>query len=347
MALWVVRAGSSGEHEEKFLEDKRIYLTWGDLSRDLNQFNDFATFRSFMERDYHSPEESTHAVGHSAWQVWRFRDQIKAGDLVVLPGKINRSVVHLAEVTGGYTFVPDAENPYHHYRTVKWLLKSVPKSKFGQDLLYSFGSLLTIFAVTRNDAEQRVRILLDEKTQSGESATEPSAPADSPMEDSEAPIDLEQLARDRLVELIIARFKGHGMANLVDAVLRASGYTTRVSPPGPDGGADILAGTSPMGFGKPRICVQVKSGESPLERTVLDQLLGAMQKFKADQGLLVSWGGFRRTIHAEEASEFFRVRLWGQDELVDQVLLHYDQLDEKIKQKLPLKQIWVATEELE
>ena|SRR5271165_5434339 len=28
MALWLVRAGSHGEHETRFLEEKRVYLTW-------------------------------------------------------------------------------------------------------------------------------------------------------------------------------------------------------------------------------------------------------------------------------------------------------------------------------
>jgi restriction system protein len=32
MSLWLVRAGSYGEHESKFIEDKRVYLTWGELT---------------------------------------------------------------------------------------------------------------------------------------------------------------------------------------------------------------------------------------------------------------------------------------------------------------------------
>ena len=44
------------------------------------------------------------------------------------------------------------------------------------------------------------------------------------------------------------------MARLVDAVLRAQGYTTYLSPEGPDKGIDILAAPEPMGFGT-RECV--------------------------------------------------------------------------------------------
>ena len=55
-------------------------------------------------------------------------------------------------------------------------------------------------------------------------------------------------------------FHGHALSDLVAAVLEAEGYRVSVSPPGPDGGGDILAGNGPMGFESPRICVQVESG---------------------------------------------------------------------------------------
>ena len=97
-----------------------------------------------------------------------------------------------------------------------------------------------------------------------------------------------------------------------------------------------------MGFGDPRICVQVKSGDAPLDRPTLDQLIGVMQNFQASHGLLVSWGGFKTSVDKEEASQFFRVRLWDQGDLIDQVLANYCRLDESIRAELPLKQIWVV-----
>ena len=32
MSIWLFRAGSAGEFEDKFLTDKRVYLTWNDLN---------------------------------------------------------------------------------------------------------------------------------------------------------------------------------------------------------------------------------------------------------------------------------------------------------------------------
>ncbi len=102
---------------------------------------------------------------------------------------------------------------------------------------------------------------------------------------------------------------GHGLEVFVEAILKAQGFTTYHSAKGPDGGIDLLAAPATLGFGAPRMCVQVKSQTSPLERPVLDQLVGTMQHVGVDQGLLVCWGGFKKTVLAEAPRLFFKVRL--------------------------------------
>ncbi len=155
--------------------------------------------------------------------------------------------------------------------------------------------------------------------------------------------DLEALARDQIAALIVARFKGHGLTRLVEGILKAQGYTTYLSPEGADGGADILAGSGPLGFSSPRICVEVKSEDAPIGREPLDKLLGAMTKFNADQGLFVAWGGFKGNVRKELASQFFRLRLWTQKELLEELFEQYERLDEDLKAELPLKPVWMVT----
>jgi len=128
----------------------------------------------------------------------------------------------------------------------------------------------------------------------------------------------------------------------VEAILGAQGFTTYRSSKGPDGGVDILAAPETLGFGHPRICVQVKSQSSALERPVLDQLVGTMQHVGADQGLLVCWGGFKSSIMKEVARLFFKVRLWDQNDLIQQFLSVYDKLDEDLQAEIPLKRIWTV-----
>ena len=144
------------------------------------------------------------------------------------------------------------------------------------------------------------------------------------------------MAADRIERLIEARFKGHGLTALVEAILQAEGYSTYRSPEGADGGADILAGGGELGFGKPQICVEVNQAVRGL----------VTEKFGAETCLFVSWGGFKPNVQKELARDFFRVRLWSRKDLLEKLFVQYDQLPEEIRLALPLKRVWmVATDE--
>lgn len=206
---------------------------------------------------------------------------------------------------------------------------------------------MTICRVQRNNAEQRIAAMRANgwKPETIAAATKASAPVTDEAAES---TDLEELARDQIAQLIAARFKGHGLARLVEAILNAQGYTTYRSQEGADGGVDILAGGGPLGFGAPRLCVEVKSEDSPIGRPTVDKLLGAVSKFGADEGLFVSWSGFKSNVQKELAASFFKVRLWTQKELLEQLFAHYDRLGDDLKAELPLKRIWtVAAQEEE
>jgi len=151
----------------------------------------------------------------------------------------------------------------------------------------------------------------------------------------------------KFVDYVNRKFKGHDLSRLVEAVLQAQGYVTENAKPGADGGVDILAGTGPMGFGNPRICLQVKSSKTPVDVTVLRSLQGAMTNFGADQGLLVSWGGFNRAVLNEARLNFFNVRLWDSTDLIKSILKNYDKLSDSLQAELPLKRIWALVIEEE
>jgi restriction system protein len=340
MALWLVRAGRHGEHEAKFLADNRLYLTWSDLSHDLSKLSSRTELEALLSELY--PDDPPARRRNNAGQIWTFSHRMQTGDWVVVPSK-SKPVLNVAEITGPYVFQAGAEDPYYHYRAVKWVGKDVPRSTFSQDLLYSLGAIMTICQIERNDAEKRVRAMAaagwKPEVPSGKVAM---GGAGAPPSDATDAVDLEQLARDQIARLIIQRFKGHAMERLVEAVLKAQGYTTYRSPMGADKGVDLLAAPGPLGFGHPRICVQVKSSDSPVDHPTLSQLLGTMHSVQADQGLLVSWGGFKSSVEKETAQHFFRVRLWNQADLISQILEHYDRLDEEIRAELPLKRIWTV-----
>ena len=344
MAIWLIRAGSHGEYEQKFIQENRVYVTWDGLDVNLAKLKQRADLTAAMTERY--PDSKPKKITNWVSQVWPFAHEIKKGDLVVLPLK-SQPAIQIGEITGDYHFDPKGANPYFHWRTVKWIGEAVPRANFGKDLLFTFGAFLTICRVQRNNAEQRITAMRANnwKPETIAAATKATA---SVVDDTTEDIDLEELARDQIAQLIAARFKGHSLTRLVEAILKAQGYTTYRSPEGADGGADILAGAGPLGFGSPRLCVEVKSESSPIDRPTVDKLLGAVQKFGADEGLFVSWSGFKSNVQKELAASFFRVRLWSQKELLEQLFAHYDQLDEDLKAELPLKRIWmVAAQEEE
>jgi len=339
MALWLNRSGRHCEHEDKFLKQKRIYLTWSGLDRDLGKLKERNDLMAVLEEVY--PKFTHFHRVQNSGQIWAFTRRMSPGDWVCVPSK--RKTIHIGEITGQYTFDPKAENPYYHFRTVKWIETDIPRTCFDKDILNSLGAFTTVCQISRNDAEKRVRAMQSNGWKSVGIKLKPGKDDEAAGDDgSGSDIDIEQIARDQIARLIISKYNGHGMEELVKAILQSQGFTTYHSDKGADGGKDILAAPDTLGFGRPRICVQVKSQDTPLERPVLDQLVGTMQDVQADQGLLVCWGGFKPTIKREASRLFFKVRLWDQNDLIDQILMNYDKLDEEIRAELPFKRIWTV-----
>ncbi len=340
MSLWLVRAGKMGEHEDRFLGGDHIYLTWGaELDgTDLSAARDYEGIREIVRGLF--PEDPAGRVGNWSGQIWVFAVGMKPGDWFVMPLK-QRPAIAVGEITGPYRYDPAAGADSRHSRTVRWIAKGVPRSAFEQDLLYSFGAFMTFCQIQRNDAERRVRAM----AAAGWKTTPPPAvvSAEAAHEAEPTAVDLEVLARDPIASLVIRRLKGHGLARLVEAVLKAQGYSTYRSPEGADKGVDILAAPGSLGFGSPRLCVQVKSGDDPVGSSTLNELIGSMQNVQAEQGLLVAWGGFKSSVLREIPAQFFRVRLWGQSELLGELLATYDRLDADLRADLPLKRIWTVT----
>lgn len=339
MAIWLVRAGGHGEYQDKFLAEKRVYVTWPDLDVNLAKLPDRDALIAAMQQRY--PDSKPKKLINHASQVWPFAHEMQKSDWVVLPLKLQRAI-QIGEVTGNYAFDPAGPNPFYHWREVKWIGEAIPRSHFGKDLLNTFGAFMTICRVQKNDAETRLKAMRKSgwKPESiAQAVAQVVATADA---EESVDLDLEERARDGIARLILSRFKGNELTRLVEGILRAQGYTTWRSTSGADGGADILAGAGPLGFGSPRLVIEVKSEQTPIDRPTVDKLLGSVTKFGANEGLFVSWSGFKNNVQKELAGSFFRVRLWSQTELLDALYEVYDRLDPDLRAELPLKRIWTV-----
>lgn len=336
--LWIVRAGARGEQELDAITQGKLLLGFIETG-DLTGLNDREAIRKRLHEV--SPEAGAKQLLNFAAQLNQFVNTIEQGDLVVLPRKLTSGVA-IGRVTGPYVFDPNGAS--RHTRTIDWLKEAVPREAFGQDLRHSFGAFLTVCEVKRNEAVARVQTVLATGSDPGPllgkqgKAAIKAAPEEIDAEDVE--IDIEDLASQQIVSLIKAHFAGHDLALLVAEILRIEGYLTKASPPGPDGGVDILAAGGRLGLGEDRICVQVKSGDGPATQDVVLKLLGSMRTSKANTGLLVSVGGVNGPAQKMIDGEFFAVRLWQMPELLAALFSAYPHLSDETRAKLPLKQVW-------
>lgn len=342
MAVWLVRAGKHGERQDFALDNDVVVIGWDNVP-DVNTFKSRADLKAFFARA--RPDASVMKLALSTGQVWNFARNIKIGDYVALPLK-GQSAVAFGKIARDYEY--KGENPpgAKHVRRVQWISQDTPRNSFDRDILNSLGSLLTVSQLRAENAERRMLSIVQGKP---EIHCTPKKD-DEEMADESGPsvlIDLERSATDEIRGYIGQKFPNHELATLVDAVLKAQGYRTQVSSPGPDGGVDIIAGRGLMGFDPPRLCVQVKATKGKQDVKILRELKGVMQDFGAEQGLLVSWGGFTREARNEARRMFFGIRLWDADDLVTAVLQHYDQFSEDLKADLPLKRIWTVVHEEE
>ncbi len=286
MALWLVRAGKQGEREEFVLNHGIGAIGWDELP-DLSRTQTKGELYNMLQEAY--PDAKRKTLLNWLSQVWPFVREMKEGDLVALPSK-RRPVIHFGRVKGPYRYTPKNPEGARHTRPVEWFAE-VPRDKLDQDLLYSLGAFMTVCRIQRNNAEERIRRVLENKP----------LPADG-SEEIEPPADLEEHALDLIRQHIARKFKGHRLAYLVEAILQAEGYITYRSPEGPDGGVDIVAGRGPLGFDAPRLAVQVKSGDGPIGTQDLNQLRAPCASSTRRRGSSWPGAGSRARWRKKEAS---------------------------------------------
>lgn len=350
---WVIRAGKHGEREAWALSEGCSGGGWREVP-DLSPCATKDQVAQVVAETFTGA--SAGKLANFAGQSWALRDRITPGDLLVMPRKASKQIA-LGRVTGGYEYREQEEDANkRHVVPVDWIRTDLPRSAVKQDLLFSLGSAMTIFSPSKNNALARLEHLMEHGSDPGQvtapwgASSAPATPSSpgvlvDPTEDVDEPevdTDIEEVAHDQIMTRISEDFAGHGLADLVSALLRAEGLHCVQSPPGPDGGIDIVAGRGVLGLDEP-IVVQVKSG-SPVGEPVVTHLYGVMSNHGAHQGLLVAWGGLKSPARNALKASKLRVRVWEAADIVDAVLASYDQLDEETRGRLPLKRVWMLAD---
>ena len=336
MSIWVVRGGKFGEYENRFLNESKVYLTRDGFKTDLNKIAEQSALRSTLDEFY--PTLPSSKISSWSDQIWSFAHDIQQKDWIIVPSKLS-PVIHVGEITGGYNYEKNNSDPYYHSREIKWIEKDIPRGYFPTDILYQLGGFKDIF--NADGVEKVFHTMADNDW----AATKDDDTSYEQM--NELIALLQEISRDQIAQLIRNKFKGHRLAKLVKALMEAKGYSTHMGSNDEAGSdLDILAAKGGMGFDDDsRICIQVRADDLPV--ATLDKFLGTMNDVGANYGLLVSWGGFKSNVEQERSNGFFRVRLWSQNDLIDQVLAHYEELGNYIKGEIPLKSFWTIASEMD
>ena len=319
--MWGIHAGQYGEADQVFLKQNCVALGWelvGNLTAVPSSRDEFKK----LVASYY-PQTKTGAIPVHGGLLYRFVHEVKPNDLVAYPSKATRTI-HLGRIKGPYAWV---SGPYPHRHDVEWV-RELPRTKFSQGALYEIGSAVSLFLI-KNYADEYL------------AAFEGKQPVPTVSEDetvAEVAEDIEETTRDFILKRLAQELKGHPFAQFVGQLLNTMGYRTRVSPPGPDGGVDIIAHKDELGFEPPIIKVQVKSTEGKIGDPEVSSLYGKVGN--GEHGLLVTLGTF-----TTQASNFAKsksnLRLIDGEELVDLILSHYEQFDSRYKGILPLKRVYV------
>lgn len=145
------------------------------------------------------------------------------------------------------------------------------------------------------------------------------------------------------IDAFLHQMKPFDFQGLVAELLTAMGYhVIWVSPPGKDGGTDILAYTDPLGIQGPRIKVQAKQQGKAVSEPELKSFVANIGPH--DSGIYFCTGGFTQDARKyARQQENKRIMLVDSRRLVELWILNMTRLSDQAWQKLPLTPIYFLT----
>jgi restriction system protein len=234
-AAWLVRGGEQGEREEKALREGLVIAGWNELG-DLSGCGSRESIRHALKQTY--PEVAENVISNWTGQLWRFREQIAPGDLVVMPLHTRLGRVAIGRITGPYEYRHDEPPGFRQVRTMEWLRTDTRREDFRPDLRASITSLLTVCGITRNDASRRIAFLAERGTDPGMEDGEEVTTAEELLEDaaSRDPSDPRRLTIRSLLEHWGQTRRTGGVVAAIKSDLADKGLTTR--PPFTEGSVE-------------------------------------------------------------------------------------------------------------
>jgi restriction system protein len=328
--MWMVRAGEGGYLIEAF-NNGYVAIGW-DIG-DLTSLTTRDALRSLYDRTY--PNTPPAKAANAAAMLHKFRTVMKIGDRVISYDPQSREYL-VGTISSDYQFEPGLVPDSPHVRVAKWDGR-VSRDQLTVSSRNSLGSTLTLFLVNEDVANEIIGALAKgQGAPSDESAIEEKEELGQIKEETLA--KAHELIKDRILALT-----DEDAERLVASVLRAMGYKARVTPKGPDRGADVIASPDGLGLEEPRIKAEVKHrSKTSMGSQEVRSFLGGLRS--GDRALYVSTGGFTKDAKYEADRSNIPITLLNLDELASLVVTHYDAFDIEGRVLLPLARVYWPVE---
>ena len=272
-------------------------------------------------------------------QVRRFVQEMAIEDRVVTYESKGRTY-HIGVIRSDASFIEDAYGigKFSGYaRKVDWK-HEVSRDLLSADARNKLGGQLTCYSLPASTA-QELNQLCNVASFDDELLTNSLGDEDLEFIPDTEDILKDYIAKsDEFVEDAIAKLGPYQLQDLAAGILRAMGYRTKVSPPGPDGGVDIQASPDGLGLSDPRIFVQVKHKKGSVGAPDVHSFLGG--RSSNDRCLYVSTGGFTKDAHSVAMHTNIPLTLIGIAELRDLLINYYEDLDSETRALVPLKRVY-------
>lgn len=205
---WVIRGGRNGEREAWALEHGLSGGGWNGVP-DLTDCTTREQIATVVAATF--PTAAQGRVHNYIGQLWALRSRIQPGDLLVMPMKTTKQIA-LGRVNSGYMYrAADPELDKRHVVAVDWQRVDLPRTAIKQDLLFTLGSAMSIFAPSKSNAIARLEMLLARGLDPGNAALSPArsvltktgtlgtpqdAGSETDVDTPELTADIEQVAAD-------------------------------------------------------------------------------------------------------------------------------------------------------
>ncbi len=332
--MWMMRAGRGGENVDDFLQKGAI--GFGDPK--LGKLSPTTTKEELIKlyaKMY--PEEKEKSRASWAAQLFRFLGEIKVGDPVVTFDRDRRRYI-LGKVAGDYELWPEVIAGKPHVRRVVWE-KEILRDGLSVSTRNTLGAIQTIFKIGSEAAKELLALAVPLGATPASLAQ--VGPVGDAAKNSEGlgEISAETFGKaDEFIEDQIDALDWKQMQELVAGILRAMGYRTTVSEPGPDRGVDVFASPDGLGLEEPRIFVEVKHRTQSIGSKEIRAFVGGRKV--GDKCLYISTGGFSKEAYYEAERAGVALTLVALPRLRQLVVDFYEKLDSETRALVPLRRLY-------